>query len=369
MRKLILPPHVRLRNEPPRPPRRPRRSRGGRGTSPLPRAGAARVDDARRRARSGSSAPRRLPSHVGRDSLPLAGRRRIAASPPRAASACARAVPPRRSSTMPARSSTSIAASRSPRATPLPSQALVELADRRGRGAAAPRGDARPPPTGAGPAAARGAAAGRAPPRPGAPTVRPPRRAGRASARRRGRPAPVRPAPRTRAVTPSPRPALPSVAPTFTSSMRRRPFEGAASARERQQPRRTTWSAPSCAWIPRGSAGPRRGARAGTRSRSGALAEPLVAEAEVRAGLRDDLPVEAGVEHRALPGDPGAVDDVELGLLERRRDLVLDHLDADAVADRLDAVLERLDPADVEPHRRVELERAAARASSRGCRT
>ena len=66
---------------------------------------------------------------------------------------------------------------------------------------------------------------------------------------------------------------------------------------------------------------------------------------------------------------PDAVDDVELGLLERRRDLVLRHLDADAVADRLDALLERLDAADVEAHGRVELERAAARASSPGCRT
>ena len=53
--------------------------------------------------------------------------------------------------------------------------------------------------------------------------------------------------------------------------------------------------------------------------------------------------------------------DVELRLAERRRDLVLDDLDADAVADRLGAVLERLDAADVEPLGRVELQRAAAR--------
>jgi len=92
-----------------------------------------------------------------------------------------------------------------------------------------------------------------------------------------------------------------------------------------------------------------------------ALAEPLVAEAEVRAGLGDDLSLERRVEDGALPGDPRAVDDVELGLLERRRNLVLDHLDADAIADRLHALLEGLDPADVEPDRRVELERATAR--------
>src|SRR5205823_8885928 len=47
------------------------------------------------------------------------------------------------------------------------------------------------------------------------------------------------------------------------------------------------------------------------------LAEPLVLEAEVRARLLDDLPLQSRVEHRAFPGDPGAVDDVELGLLER----------------------------------------------------
>src|SRR5262249_29653847 len=91
-----------------------------------------------------------------------------------------------------------------------------------------------------------------------------------------------------------------------------------------------------------------------------ALTETLVAEAEVRARLRDDLPLERRVEHGTLPRDPLAVDDVELGLLERRGDLVLRHLHAHAVAVRLDAVLERLDAADVEPDRRVELERPAA---------
>src|SRR5690242_2993228 len=92
-----------------------------------------------------------------------------------------------------------------------------------------------------------------------------------------------------------------------------------------------------------------------------ALAEPLVAEAEVRARLRDDLALDRRVEHSAFPGDAGAVDDVELRLLERRRDLVLHDLDAHPVPERLDAVLERLDAADVEPHGRVELQRATAR--------
>src|SRR5262249_8692041 len=91
-----------------------------------------------------------------------------------------------------------------------------------------------------------------------------------------------------------------------------------------------------------------------------ALTEPLVFEAEVGARLLDDLALERRVQDRAFPGDPRAVDDVELGLLERRRDLVLYDLDAHAVAEGLDAVLERLDPADVEPHRRVELQRTSA---------
>src|SRR3712207_2930387 len=78
--------------------------------------------------------------------------------------------------------------------------------------------------------------------------------------------------------------------------------------------------------------------------------------------LHDALPIllEPEVEDAARRGDPLAELDVELGLLERRRDLVLDDLDADAVADGLRALLERLDPADVEALRRVELQRAAA---------
>src|SRR3712207_9404692 len=49
------------------------------------------------------------------------------------------------------------------------------------------------------------------------------------------------------------------------------------------------------------------------------------------------------VEQAALPADPHPVEDVELGLLERRRHLVLDHLDTRPVADHLLAVLEGLD--------------------------
>ena len=66
---------------------------------------------------------------------------------------------------------------------------------------------------------------------------------------------------------------------------------------------------------------------------------------------------------------PDAVLDVELGLPERRRDLVLDDLDPDPVADRLGALLEGLDAADVEPLRAVELQRPAARLGLRASRT
>src|SRR5207302_9354910 len=79
------------------------------------------------------------------------------------------------------------------------------------------------------------------------------------------------------------------------------------------------------------------------------LAEPLLLEAEVRARLLHDLALEPGVEHRALPRDAGAVDDVELGLLERRRHLVLDDLLAHAVAYRFHTFLQRLDAWNVEP--------------------
>src|SRR5204862_4187811 len=91
-----------------------------------------------------------------------------------------------------------------------------------------------------------------------------------------------------------------------------------------------------------------------------ALAQALVAVGEERAGLGDDVVLDAEVDQAARGGDALAELDVELRLAERRRDLVLDDLDAHAVADRLRAVLERLDTADVEALRRVELQRATA---------
>src|SRR5262249_11103384 len=78
------------------------------------------------------------------------------------------------------------------------------------------------------------------------------------------------------------------------------------------------------------------------------LAQAFLAIGEERARLLDDVVLEAEVDQAALGRDAAAELDVELGLAERRRDLVLDDLDPHAVADRLGAVLERLDAADVE---------------------
>ncbi len=100
-----------------------------------------------------------------------------------------------------------------------------------------------------------------------------------------------------------------------------------------------------------------------------ALAEPLVTVGEVRPALSDDAAVDAQVKQVALVRDSLAVHDVELGLLEWRRDLVLDDLDARAVADALGALLERFDAADVHAHRCVELERAATGSGLRASRT
>src|SRR3954471_2522991 len=77
------------------------------------------------------------------------------------------------------------------------------------------------------------------------------------------------------------------------------------------------------------------------------------------AGLAGEPRLDPDVDQATFAADALAVHDVELGLLERRRDLVLHDLDPGPVADHLLAVLERLDPAHVEPHGRVELQRPA----------
>src|SRR3954452_239234 len=77
------------------------------------------------------------------------------------------------------------------------------------------------------------------------------------------------------------------------------------------------------------------------------------------AGLPDEPRLDTDVDQAALAADALAVHDVELRLLERRGHLVLHDLDAGAVADHVLAVLQRLDPAHVEAHRGVELQRLA----------
>src|SRR5690606_19880554 len=91
-----------------------------------------------------------------------------------------------------------------------------------------------------------------------------------------------------------------------------------------------------------------------------ALADAFAVVAVPGAGLVDDARGHAKIDDLARSRDAGAIEDVEFGRLEGWRNLVLDDLDAGFVADDLVALLDRADPADVEAHRRVELERIAA---------
>src|SRR5207249_8523731 len=88
--------------------------------------------------------------------------------------------------------------------------------------------------------------------------------------------------------------------------------------------------------------------------------EALALEGEPGAALVDDLAIDGEIEQVAFLRNPLAIHDVELRLTKRRRDLVLDDLDAGAAADDDVAVLDRADAADVDADRRVELQRAAA---------
>src|SRR4051812_23730196 len=96
-----------------------------------------------------------------------------------------------------------------------------------------------------------------------------------------------------------------------------------------------------------------------------ALAELVGLVGVPSSGLADDALLDAEVDEAALAADALAVEDVELCGFERRTDLVLHHLDAGTVADRVLPVLERLDPPDVQAHRRIELQRLAARGRLR----
>src|SRR6056297_4173510 len=90
------------------------------------------------------------------------------------------------------------------------------------------------------------------------------------------------------------------------------------------------------------------------------LPDALVAVGEPRARLLDDTRLHPEVDKLASLRDALAVHDVELDLLERRGDLVLDDFHTGLVADHLVAVLDRADAADVEADRGIELQRVAA---------
>src|SRR4029077_16129736 len=70
------------------------------------------------------------------------------------------------------------------------------------------------------------------------------------------------------------------------------------------------------------------------------LADALAVVGVPRARLLDDALLGAEVDELALLRDADAVEDVELGLAERRRDLVLHHLHLGAAADDVFAVLD-----------------------------
>src|SRR6476469_4717337 len=86
----------------------------------------------------------------------------------------------------------------------------------------------------------------------------------------------------------------------------------------------------------------------------------LAVVAVPRARLLDDPVLRTDVDEERGVRDALGVHDVELRLLERRRDLVLHDLHPDVRADHVLLLLHRADAPDVEPQRRVELERLSA---------
>src|SRR5205085_7776765 len=92
-----------------------------------------------------------------------------------------------------------------------------------------------------------------------------------------------------------------------------------------------------------------------------ALADPGRIVAEPAARLLDDAGLDPEIEDLADLGDALAIHDVELDLLERRRDLVLDDFDPRRVADDVVAVLDLAGAADVEADGGVEFQSVSAR--------
>src|SRR5262249_34052230 len=92
-----------------------------------------------------------------------------------------------------------------------------------------------------------------------------------------------------------------------------------------------------------------------------ALTHALATEREPSPVFLEQVPLEPEIDELTRHRDAVPVHDVELGLAEGRRDLVLHDLHARAVADDLVSFLHLAEAADVEPHRAIELERGAAR--------
>src|SRR5882757_4296038 len=91
-----------------------------------------------------------------------------------------------------------------------------------------------------------------------------------------------------------------------------------------------------------------------------ALTDPLARVAEPGARLLDDAGLDAEVDQFADTADPLAIHDVEFDLAERRRHLVLHHLDPRRVADDLVALLDLTGAADLQPDRGIEFQRITA---------
>src|SRR5688572_9724829 len=90
------------------------------------------------------------------------------------------------------------------------------------------------------------------------------------------------------------------------------------------------------------------------------MGQRVAVERDVGAALLQNALGHGKIDQIADCIDTAAVQDVEFGDLEGRRQLVLHHLYARAVAADLVARLDRSDAPDVESHRRVVLERVAA---------
>src|SRR5439155_1171452 len=91
------------------------------------------------------------------------------------------------------------------------------------------------------------------------------------------------------------------------------------------------------------------------RTREAANSRSLAVAGKPGASLLNQGGVDSCVEYAAPVRDALVIEDVELRRPERRGHLVLDHFDLDPVAGHVQAVLDRIDLANVEPDRGVEL--------------